>query len=96
MNVLITGGAGYVGYSVTKRMAEKYPESRIIVYDSFVKARLENFGKLLTQYKNIELIPWEKADIRDEKNYDLVLDTTSLSKEEVFEKVLNFIKKNLK
>ena len=68
MNVLITGGAGYVGYSVTKRMAEKYPESRIIVYDSFVKARLENFGKLLTQYKNIELIPWEKADIRDEKN----------------------------
>ncbi len=68
MNILITGGAGYVGYSFTKRMAEKYPESTIVVYDSFVKARIENFGKLISEYKNIELIPWEKADIRDEKN----------------------------
>lgn len=30
-------------------------------------------------------------DIRDEKNYDLVLDTTDLSIEEVFEKVMGFI-----
>ncbi len=68
MNILITGGAGYVGYTVTKRMAEKYPKSTIIVYDSFVKARIENFGKLLLEHPNIELIPWERADIRDEKN----------------------------
>lgn len=33
-------------------------------------------------------------NIRDKKNYDLVLDTTSLSKDEVFEKVMEFI--NLK
>jgi cytidylate kinase len=30
-------------------------------------------------------------DIRDKNNYDLVLDTTSLSKKEVFDKVMNFI-----
>ncbi len=68
MNILITGGAGYVGYTITERMAKKYPESKVVVYDSFVKAKLENFGKLLLKYKNIEIIPWEKADIRDEKN----------------------------
>lgn len=33
-------------------------------------------------------------DQDDEKNYDLVLDTTNLSIEEVFEKVMEFIKKN--
>jgi len=31
-------------------------------------------------------------DIRDEKNYDFILDTTDLSIDEVFEKVMNFIK----
>lgn len=35
-------------------------------------------------------------NIRNPKNYDFILDTTSLSKEEVFEKVLALVKKNLK
>lgn len=34
-------------------------------------------------------------NIREEKNYDLVLDTTNLSVEEVFEKVMGFIKTKL-
>lgn len=34
-------------------------------------------------------------NIRDEKNYDLVLDTTNLSKEEVFRKVMEFIKEKI-
>jgi cytidylate kinase len=33
-------------------------------------------------------------DRNDEKNYDFILDTTNLSIEEVFEKVMEFIKKN--
>lgn len=74
MNIVITGGAGYVGYSVTKRMAEKYPESQIVVYDSFSKARLGNFGRLLDVYKNIVLIPWERADVRDTSNFEAVLE----------------------
>ena len=72
-NILITGGAGYVGYSVTKEMALKYPQSKIIIYDSFSKARIENFAPLLFKYKNIVLIPWEKADIRDSDNFEAVL-----------------------
>ncbi len=34
-------------------------------------------------------------NIREEKNYDLVLDTTNLSVEEVFEKVMAFIKEKI-
>jgi cytidylate kinase len=34
-------------------------------------------------------------DIRNEANYDLVLDTTNLSIEEVFNKTMLFIKKNI-
>jgi cytidylate kinase len=34
-------------------------------------------------------------NIRDEKNYDFVLDTTGLSIEEVFEKVMDFIKSKI-
>lgn len=34
-------------------------------------------------------------NIRDEKNYDFALDTTNLSKEEVFEKVMGFIKQQV-
>lgn len=35
-------------------------------------------------------------DIRDEKNFDFILDTTHLSIEEVFEKVMEFIKSKIK
>ena len=34
-------------------------------------------------------------NIRDPKNYDLFLDTTALTRDEVFEKVMSFIKKEL-
>ncbi|OGI25101.1 MAG: hypothetical protein A3J76_02645 [Candidatus Moranbacteria bacterium RBG_13_45_13] len=36
-----------------------------------------------------------RINIRDPKNYDYVLDTTNLSREEVFEKVSTFVKDNL-
>lgn len=35
------------------------------------------------------------VNIHDEKNYDFILDTTDLSPKEVFEKVMDFINKNL-
>ena len=34
-------------------------------------------------------------NIREEKNYDFILDTTNLSVEEVFEKVMDFIKSKI-
>lgn len=40
-------------------------------------------------------IKYYGINIRDEKNYDFILDTTKLSKEDVFEKVMKFIKLHL-
>jgi len=69
-NILVTGGAGYVGYSVVEMLSRRYPASKIIIYDNFSKGKLEGIGLLKRTIKNIELIPWEKADIRDEKDFE--------------------------
>ena len=37
-------------------------------------------------------IKWYKVDFLDELNYDLIIDTTNLTKEEVMNKILEFIK----
>ena len=42
MNILVTGGAGYVGYSAVKSLARKYPDSKIIILDNLSKSKLEN------------------------------------------------------
>lgn len=73
MRILVTGGAGYVGYSVTRALARKYPESTIIIFDNFAKSRLENIA-LIRKYPNVTLVPWEKADIRDSHNVAAVLE----------------------
>ena len=73
MTILVTGGAGYVGYSVTRALARRYPQSKVIIFDNFVKGRLENIA-LIRRYPNVIIIPWEKADIRDAHNVKAVLD----------------------
>ena len=72
MNILVTGGAGYVGYSVTRALARRYPQSGIIIFDNFVKGRLENIA-LIRKYPNVSIIPWDKADIRDTHNVEAAL-----------------------
>ncbi|MFA5745049.1 MAG: NAD(P)-dependent oxidoreductase [Candidatus Paceibacterota bacterium] len=73
MNILVTGGAGYVGYSVTRALARQYPQSKVIIFDNFLKGRLENIA-LIQRYPNVVIVPWEKADIRDVQNVEAVLD----------------------
>lgn len=55
---------------------------------------LENINKRRAKdditYKN-----YYGIDIRDEKNYDFILDTTDLSIQEVFEKVMDFVESKL-
>jgi len=74
MTILVTGGAGYVGYSVSRALAIQYPQSKIIIHDNLSKGRLENIGLLLHEFPNTILIPWEKADIRDHVKFEAVLD----------------------
>lgn len=73
MNILVTGGAGYVGYSVVKSLARKYPDSKIIIHDNLSKSKLENITPLLNLLPNIGMVPWENADIRDYEKFEKVL-----------------------
>ena len=68
--ILVTGGAGYVGYTVVEELAKRYPESKIAIYDNFSKGKVEGIGSLKKRWKNIDVIPWEKADIRDADNIE--------------------------
>lgn len=73
MNILVTGGAGYVGYSAVKSLARKYPESKIIIHDNLSKSKLENVTPLLKEFSNVVMVPWENSDIRDYEKFEKVI-----------------------
>ncbi len=64
MNLLVTGGAGFIGSHVVKHLVAKYPEYNIINLDLLTYAgNLENIGSI----KDKENYSFVKADIRDLK-----------------------------
>lgn len=71
--ILVTGGAGYVGYTVVEELAKKYPGARIVIYDDFSKGKLEGIGTLRKKIRNLVIVPWEKGDIRDGNNFEDVM-----------------------
>ena len=67
MNLLITGGAGFIGGNFVHYMVRKYPTYRIIVLDKLTYA-----GNMETLDKVIDKIRFIKADIADRKAvYDI-------------------------
>ena len=66
-NILVTGGAGFIGSNFVKFMLEKHPDYRIINIDALTYAgNLENF-KEIENNPNYKFI---KCDIRDRKKID--------------------------
>lgn len=71
LNVLITGGAGFIGSHVVEFFAETYPEYNIIVLDAITYAADEEFFKNLEgKYSNVVTL---RQDIRDAKACKWVL-----------------------
>lgn len=60
MNILITGGAGFIGGNFVHYMVKKYPDYNIIVLDKLTYA-----GNMETLESVIDKISFEKADIAD-------------------------------
>lgn len=60
MNILVTGGAGFIGGNFVHYMVKKYPDYKIIVLDKLTYA-----GNMETLESVIDKISFEKADIAD-------------------------------
>ena len=61
-NILITGGAGFIGSNFLYHFVKKYPQHNIICIDSLTYASNLKFLSNLNQYTNYKFI---KGDIRD-------------------------------
>lgn len=58
MNILITGGAGFIGSYICSRLCH---EHKIIVVDNLILGKEDNI-KALYSTKNVEFIKWDAAD----------------------------------
>lgn len=67
MNILVTGGAGFIGGNFVHYMVNKYPMYKILVIDKLTYA-----GNMETLESVIDKITFYKADIADRKSvYDI-------------------------
>lgn len=74
-NILITGGAGFIGSHLVRRMVNKYPEYRIVNLDALTYAgNLAN----LTDIAQAPNYVFVKADIRDADALDAVFQTYAI------------------
>jgi len=75
-NVLVTGGAGFIGSNFVKMMVEKYPDYNIINLDALTYAgNLENLSDIDTA-SNYTFV---KADIRDREEIEQIFKTQNLN-----------------
>jgi len=69
INLMVTGGAGFIGSNFIKMMLDKYPDYKIINVDALTYAgNLENLQDI-AEYSNYIFV---KADIRDRSKMDEV------------------------
>lgn len=62
MNIVVTGGAGFIGSSFLLSRVPHQPEHRFITLDALTYAGLRENLALLEQYPNHQLMPCELAD----------------------------------
>ncbi|MEN1762040.1 dTDP-glucose 4,6-dehydratase [Anoxynatronum sibiricum] len=74
-NILVTGGAGFIGSNFVKMMVEKYPDYNIINIDALTYAgNLENLSDIDTA-SNYTFV---KADIRDREVIEQIFKTQNI------------------
>ncbi|PGE98836.1 dTDP-glucose 4,6-dehydratase [Bacillus pseudomycoides] len=70
MNVLVTGGAGFIGSNFVRYFLKKYPDSHVINYDLLTYAGNLSSIKDIEPYSNYTFI---QGDIRDTKKIQAVM-----------------------
>jgi NAD(P)-dependent dehydrogenase (short-subunit alcohol dehydrogenase family) len=62
MNIIVTGGASGLGGAITKKLADTYPDSRILI--TFCNSSTKAL-ELQTQYANIEIVKCDFSHIEE-------------------------------
>ena len=75
-NILITGGAGFIGSHLVKHFVKKYKNYNIINLDKLTYASNINFLEDITNYKNYTFI---QADICDLKKMETIFEKYNIS-----------------
>lgn len=81
MNIMITGGAGFIGSNFIRYMLEKYPNYKLVNYDVLTYAGNPDNLKDLEDHPNYLFI---KGDIRDNNRVEIVI------KEQEINYIVNF------
>lgn len=74
-NIVITGGAGFIGSNFVRYINEKYPEVKITIVDKLTYASTIDTIKDLLENKNIT---FKKVDITDYKNIEKIVKNKDL------------------
>lgn len=62
--IIVTGGAGFIGSQVVKKLLQDHPQHRVIVVDNLSVGRLENLQNVM------EKISFHQVDIRNQNALD--------------------------
>ena len=97
LNLIVTGGAGFIGSNLTLALQEKFPDARLTVIDDFRSGNFKNLagyrGDLVTQ--NLATLDWQEkfGDERFDAIFHLasITDTTNHDQfEQVHDNVESF------
>jgi ADP-L-glycero-D-manno-heptose 6-epimerase len=106
-NLLITGGAGFIGSNLTLALQEKFPDARLTVIDDFRSGDFKNLAGYRGDFvaQNLATLDWKQqfgdekfdaifhlASITDTTNHDQFLQTHD--NVESFRRLLNFARPN--
>jgi sterol-4alpha-carboxylate 3-dehydrogenase (decarboxylating) len=76
-NVLVTGGAGFLGSVIVRKLLEEYPDTNIIVLDKSVEPADEQLSRI--QYYRADItLPQEVRGVFDATKPDAVIHTAGL------------------
>ena len=66
MTILITGGAGFVGNNLVRKLSQQ--DEEITIFDNLSNGRDEN----LTDLKKLENITFQQGDIRNDSDLEIL------------------------